>query len=513
MEQRVMQLTVEEKINESSFTSVYRAFDTVLQRRVLLKVLHKHHASDHDLLQRFMREAQACAALRSEHIVQVYELVDYEGSPAIVMEYVEGTSLKNLITEGKTQSLKITKKVALHTLRGLVAAHDKGIIHRDVKPGNILVSGDGTYKVSDFGLAYIAFTPTVTAQGMVLGTPAYMSPEQIRHEEIDQRTDLFSLGATLIEVLTGNRLFDGNSYAECAKKTLSFKVDALEQFTEQSSPEFVHFTKLLMNPKKTDRFATSRDALYALDKKDSNIIITPTQVPKQKKQRVAILGAMLLLACVVLFFLFRIFSGSQVRKSAEERAVTDTTHSLITFQTEPQKDRHDPLLDRSSLKQQTEGSSQTKIDPAAIVTIHADSGFVLLTSTPWAKVYIDNLFIGETPISKPVVLAAGKHTVMFMHPSFEPILQTVTVQPHEELHIAGNFIENAGYLKCIAMPWAEVYVDEQYKETTPLEKPIVLSPGLHRVRFKNASFADIVREVTIMTKDTTSLSITFQDRR
>ena len=142
-----------------------------------------------------------------------------------------------------------------------------------------------------------------------------------------------------------------------------------------------------------------------------------------------------------------------------------------------------------------------------------DSGAVLLTSTPWAKVYVDNIFIGETPISKPLTLSAGKHSVMFMHPSFEPILQTITVLPNKELHVAGNFIENAGFLNCIATPWAEVYVDEQYRDTTPLEKPIVLSPGNHHVRFKNASFVDVRREVTIHSKDTTSLCIFFEKQR
>ena len=97
-----------------------------------------------------------------------------------------------------------------------------------------------------------------------------------------------------------------------------------------------------------------------------------------------------------------------------------------------------------------------------------------------------------------------------MHPSFEPILQTITVLPNRELLVAGNFIENAGFLNCIATPWAEVYVDEQYKDTTPMEKPIVLSPGNHHVRFKNASFVDVLREVTIKSKDTISLCIFFE---
>jgi serine/threonine protein kinase len=498
-----MKLTVEEKINESSFTCVYRAFDTVLQRRVLLKVLHKHLASDPDIHQRFLREARACAALRSEHIVQVYELIEYEGAPAILMEYVEGASLKNLIAEGKTQSLKFTRKVALHTLRGLVAAHAKGIIHRDIKPGNILVTGDGTLKVSDFGLASVAFVPTVTTQGMVLGTPAYMSPEQIRHEEIDQRSDLFSLGATLIEVLTGDRLFDGNSYAECAKKILTFKADALDHYAEQSSPEFVQFLKLLMSPQKKDRFASSNDALHALDRNDSNILISQPQASSSMKQRAAIIGVFLFMLCAIVISFFLYYSQSHIHKPSQKMAASDTTQSFMAAQTEPLKNS-DIHPGKQPIRKQNLQVQKTAM---------ANSGFVLITSTPWAKVYIDTVLIGETPFSHPLTLSTGMHSVMFMHPAFEPILKTINVQPHKQLHVAGNFIENTGYLKCIASPWAEIYIDEQYKDTTPLEKPIMLSPGFHLVRFKNSSFTDIVRKVTIKTKDTCSLSVSFQEKQ
>ena len=498
-----MKLTVEEKISESSFTCVYRAFDTVLQRRVLLKVLHKHLASDQDLHQRFLREARACAALRSEHIVQVYELIEYEGAPAILMEYVEGASLKDLIAEGKTSSLKFTRNAAVQTLRGLMAAHAKGIIHRDIKPGNILVTGDGTFKVSDFGLASVAFVPTVTTQGMVLGTPAYMSPEQIRHEEIDQRSDLFSLGATLIEVLTGDRLFDGNSYAECANKILTFKTDTLDHYSEQSSPEFVQFLKFLMSPQKKDRFASSTDALFALKKNDSSIIISRPQSSPSIKRRAAIFLVFLFIACAVLVSFFMYFSQSHVHTPSQEIAAPDTAQTFMTAQTESLKYNALPAIESPSPNRKLQGKNTAK----------ENSGSVLITSEPWAKVYIDTVLVGETPFSKPLPLSTGNHTVTFMHPSFEPILKTITVQPRKQMHIAGNFMENRGYLKCIASPWAEIYIDEQYKETTPLEKPIVLSPGLHRVRFKNSSFTDIVREVTIKTKDTCALSVSFQEKQ
>jgi serine/threonine-protein kinase len=510
-----MPFTIEEKISESSFTSVYRAFDAVLQRRILLKVLHKHHATDNDLYQRFVREAQACAALRSEHIVQVYELIEYEGSPAIVLEFVDGTSLKNQIVEGTTCSLQYARKVALHTLRGLVVAHDRGIIHRDIKPGNILVVTDGTMKVTDFGLAYLASVPTITAQGMVLGTPAYMSPEQIRHEEIDQRTDLFSLGATLVEVLTGNRLFEGTSYAECAKKILSFKVDMLDHLVEKSSAEFVEFLKLLLAPKKQNRYATSREALYALDKDESSKFISASRTaPRRKRRTVLLSGAAVLLGALSIFlFTINPSSNSRISGSTQMAVLSDTTAARITANGEMQRKLSISSPVQPEPLQQPRVFKQPGISMTTTILLSMDSGAVLLTSTPWAKVYVDNVFIGETPISKPLTLSAGKHSVMFMHPSFEPILQTITVLPNKELHVAGNFIENAGFLNCIATPWAEVYVDEQYRDTTPLEKPIVLSPGNHHVRFKNASFVDVRREVTIHSKDTTSLCIFFEKQR
>ena len=509
-----MQFTIEEKIQESTFTSVYRAFDPVLQRRILLKVLHKHHAADPDLHQRFMREAQACAALRSEYIVQVYALTEYENCPAIVMEFVEGTSLKQFIAEGSTRTLAYVQKVALHTLRGLVAAHEQGIIHRDIKPGNILVATNGIFKIADFGLASLASVPSVTAQGMVLGTPAYMSPEQIRHEDIDQRTDLFSLGATLIEVLTGERVFEGNSYADCAKKILAFHVEMLDRFTEQSSVEFVRFLKLLMAPKKQNRFANAKDALHAFDKKDSNIFITLSpQFSSSKKRLIFILSSIAVVIIAVISILPNVISDSKKTIQSKSPLSIDSNYVSTTADSTGKTPKHtlaqtvnEPIPTSPELKPKTILSNVT--NQAAV-----DSGTVMLTSTPWAKVYVDTKFIGETPFGKPLILAAGKHSVLFVHPSFDPIMQTFTVMPFRERMISGNFFDNVGYLNCLASPWAEVYINDQYKDTTPLEKPIMLSPGKYQVRFKNASFQDILREVIVRSKDTTSVVITFKGRQ
>jgi len=505
MGQCIVQYTIEEKISESNFTSVYRAFDIALRRRILLKVLHKHHTDDNDLKQRFIREARACAALRSENIVQIYELTEIDGAPAIVMEYIDGRSLKTLIAEEQTRTFALAKNVALQVLRGLSVAHEQGIIHRDIKPGNILVANDGTIKITDFGLASVALAPTLTVQGTVLGTPAYMSPEQIRREHLDQRTDLFSLGVTLVEVLTGKRIFEGDSYADCVKKIISFKVDKLDELTEKSSFEFTQFLKPLMAPQKEKRFASSQEALSVLSKEASDIIISPVNIPTQRRGWAWAFGA-ITLAAITLVSLFY-FSRPSTQNTTTSAPATPAGETVQQPFSRIKLNTASPI--QSDRSKEPHPSFHKETAPSPGKEMPPDSGTIAITSLPWAKVFIDSQSIGETPLGKSLTLPAGKHTIVFTHPSFEPIVRAITIEPHKEITVVGNFLETAGYLICVATPWAEVYVDEQYKDTTPMGKPIVLSPGKHRVRFQNASFTDIVREITIAANDTATLCISF----
>lgn len=502
------QFEIEQKLNESATTVVYRAFDRVLHRTVLLKVLHKHLANDHELTERFTREARACAALRSEHIVQIYDLTEIDGAPAIVMEFVDGRSLKEAIAAGIDDPAALANTVGIHVLRALTVAHERGIIHRDIKPGNILLSDSGVVKVTDFGLAYVALSPTVTMEGMVLGTPAYMAPEQIRGDEVDQRTDLFALGVTLVETLTGERIFEGSTYSECMKKVLAFKVQELDRFDGRATPEFSAILKRLLHPSKTDRYSSSREALAAIGGHppvSGNGSKDPS-TPQNTKKKSVPYGIAAVAACIIL-----IFGWMKLSPSGEE----------------PKRSEQIPSVDTTMIGQQ-ELSEQSSVNSAAVPPLQAstrdpetplsipaapaavDSGKLLFTSTPWAKVYVDNKLIGETPIAKPVLLAAGDHSVMFANPSFDPIVMTVTVDPGKERTVDGNFIVNAGYLMCAASPWAEVYVDEQYKDTTPLTKPLLLSAGKHTVRLKNSMFADVIKEITIVPKDTVFISHIFQ---
>jgi serine/threonine protein kinase len=229
---------------------VYRARDTRLGRDVALKSLPETFAADPQRLARFQREAQVLASLNHPHIAQIYGLEDSTGTPALVMELVEGETLADRLRRlvagdlqgsGRSSGLHIDEalNIAGQIADALEAAHDKGIVHRDLKPGNVMVTPAGTVKVLDFGLAAVAHgsdadagathSPTLsmaaTLAGVILGTAAYMSPEQAAGKPVDKRADIWSFGVVLWEMLTGTRLFDGETVSHTLADVLRAPID------------------------------------------------------------------------------------------------------------------------------------------------------------------------------------------------------------------------------------------------------------------------------------------------
>jgi serine/threonine protein kinase len=190
---------------------VHRARDTVLGRVVALKVLSADLGADDELHQRFRREAEAIGRLSHPNIVAVYDLGESDGHLYMAMELLEGDDLRRLIEHRGDIPLADRVRVLLDIAAGLGFAHSRGVVHRDVKPANILVTSDGRVKLLDFGLARVAFRETITKRGIVLGTPDYMSPEQAMGKDIDHRTDIFSAGAVFYEFLTAQKPFPGKT--------------------------------------------------------------------------------------------------------------------------------------------------------------------------------------------------------------------------------------------------------------------------------------------------------------
>ena len=199
---------------------VYKAEDTKLRRTVALKFLPAAIARDPQAKKRFLREAQAAAILDHPNICPVYEVDEADGEMFLTMAFIEGRSLKERIAEGPLPLLEALA-IAAQAAEGLRAAHEKGVVHRDVKPANIMLNREGQVRITDFGLASLEGGADLTRPQTVLGTPAYMSPEQVRGERTDGRTDIWSFGCTLYEMATGRRPFVGEGGRTVANEILN----------------------------------------------------------------------------------------------------------------------------------------------------------------------------------------------------------------------------------------------------------------------------------------------------
>ncbi|UGS33685.1 protein kinase domain-containing protein [Capillimicrobium parvum] len=206
------------QIGSGGMSTVFRAFDTVLERPVAIKLMHREMSSDSDQLERFRREARAVAQLNHPHIVQVIDAGEDDNTPYIVLEYIEGQTLKDCIRRKGRLPIPEAIAYAIEIARALEAAHARAIVHRDVKPQNVLIDSEGSAKVTDFGIARTLTEEGLTADGRVLGTTDYVSPEQALGHPVTGQSDIYSLGIVLYEMLTGEVPFRGENQVAVAMK-------------------------------------------------------------------------------------------------------------------------------------------------------------------------------------------------------------------------------------------------------------------------------------------------------
>jgi tRNA A-37 threonylcarbamoyl transferase component Bud32 len=210
---------LEEVVGHGGMSTVYKAHDSLLERNVALKVLHQQYNEDEDFVERFKREARSVAQLQHPNIVTVIDRGEEDGRQYIVFEFIDGENLKELVVRKGRLDLHDALEIALETARGLAFAHDHGLVHRDVKPQNVLLNGDGRAKVTDFGIARsLDVDHGVTQTGTILGTSNYIAPEQASGQPVDAHTDVYSLGIVLYEMLTGEVPFPGESFVAIAMK-------------------------------------------------------------------------------------------------------------------------------------------------------------------------------------------------------------------------------------------------------------------------------------------------------
>ena len=321
---------------------VYRARDTRLGRDVAIKVLPSSFSADADRLHRFEQEACAAGALNHPNILIVHDIGTHDGSPYVVSELLEGETLRERMG-GTAQPQRKAIDYALQIAHGLAAAHEKGIVHRDLKPDNIFITKDGRVKILDFGIAKLTQVEGAEAQtdiptrrvdtgpGVVMGTVGYMSPEQVRGQKVDHRSDIFSFGAILYEILSGRRAFHRESAADTISAILKEHPPDLSETNQRVSPALERLVNHCLEKNPQERFHSASDLAFALEAISSaspvsnQTMTAMTALPARaqiRKQLPSIIAAFLALALIAaLPFVFLYFRNAPAPRPNVVRAM------------------------------------------------------------------------------------------------------------------------------------------------------------------------------------------------
>ena len=359
---------VVKEIGKGSMGVVYQAHDPNLDLMVALKVLRQDRLVSEAFVKRFLKEAKALGRLDRANIVRVYNVDEDSGAIYIAMEYIEGESL-NEVMKRKRFSPEEIIKTGVTVAETLDYAHQRGIVHRDIKPSNILIRSDGWLKITDFGIAHIedSFASEQTQDGEILGTPAYMSPEQVMSKPVDGRSDLFSLGIILYELCTGIRPFGGENFASIFKAITQDEPAQITSLNPSIPQDLARVIMKCLEKNPAERFesgkALSETLKGCLDKKVSEVEVS-AQVKAKK------IGFILSLVILLMIMMGGV-------------AFYVATHKTKSTQMEEVR-----------------------------------SSYLTIESTPLgAQVFIDNMFKGKTPLR--IGLPIGKHEVRLTLPDYQ----------------------------------------------------------------------------------------------
>ncbi|RJP78057.1 MAG: serine/threonine protein kinase [Candidatus Zixiibacteriota bacterium] len=483
---------VEEVLSRSSTTTVYRAFQHSLKRPVLIKELRPDLLREADILNRFRREAEVCARIKHENIVDIYDCSIQPDRVFLVMEYVAGCSLADLIQRHPQPPLPLILAVMHQILRGLAYAHAQQVIHRDIKPGNILVSREGWVKITDFGLAICEGFDAVTQAGAVVGTPAYLSPESISGGAVTARSDLFSLGVTFYQVITGEKIFSAEHFSDSLRKVLSDHPPELSRYRPDLPPELGRIVLRMLEKSPAKRWASADEILAALESQgqgmplgESKALIrglmddpnavhtvadrTPSTPPVRPPRAAPLVRIAAALAVVLLVVAgYYLLSGP-----GQPPAV--------------------PVVDSTALGAvQIPDTTATAAAMEVEDTLKAAPGEIAMKPVPPP----------ETKDSEPARSqgsppAALRDTIPAPQPRVEESRPRTDLAATAIVDSAQMASTAPGTIRVQCDPWAEVYLNDVLVDRTPFA-PLQVNPGRHKLGFNHPTFPPVVREIEVL---------------
>lgn len=470
-----------EELMHGSLTSIYKAHQPSLNRTVLIKKLHQKLVSEQDIRERFIREAQVCAKISHPNIVEVYDFKSSPEATYLVLEFVKGKNFTELMVNAPFQ-LSVALSIGTQILKGVRFAHEHGIVHRDIKPDNILISENGMVKISDFGLAFIEGSHSLTRQGMVLGTPAYMSPEQASGKKIDYRSDIFSIGITIFEMLTGVNVFKSDSLTECLRKIISEPIPKLSDYRNDISVKLDKIISRMMEKNPAKRFESCEEADTALMQyaEESHIILSKEAIERFIKNNTPETTAKTSIK----------IDSTRAKARQRNRIRTALAISLVAIGSvaslmlflskyggNPELPQEMITKDTTIIAQNVKRDSTPLENPENFKNIEKASEE---NYKPAPKEPVDKKQDTESSITdketekKP---GTGSKPVNNKEKSIE------TTSKQKETPAALIIDKTPGYLTVNSNPYVYIYLDDVSLGTTPLLDPLELPNGKHKIQY------------------------------
>jgi serine/threonine-protein kinase len=421
MIERIGNCRITEEIASGGMAVIYRAIQETLNRPVAIKALKTSVMQEGTFAERFEREARTLAQLQHENIVHVYDFQKLHGAFFIVMELVEGIDLYDLLERTPILPVDVAAIIAMQAARALDYVHWRGILHRDIKPANVMLTTSGVVKLMDFGIAADpSFPGDLTETGTGLGTPSYMSPEQILGDRLDFRSDLFSLGVVLYQMVAGRKPF-----SEDEKKSVMHKIrleapPPVRDLNPDVPRELERIIARCLQKRKQDRWRSTQDLVLSLERFIARrvemnyharlVLYLREQQVISEREAEAVLSPAREGGTAHHARPGRRVPAEVRRTAALQCALTSVLFLLLAF-------LHVSRLGAPA--------------PAVLVGNEADAptGMLRVLADPWAEVYIDGQLAEVTPFAKPLRLAEGEHLVELKNPYYAPESRVVRIVP------------------------------------------------------------------------------------
>jgi len=502
------------EIHQGALTTLYKAFHPELERIVFIKKLNPDRCQDEELLERFQQEGLVAAKINHPNVISIFDYGVFQNTPFLVMEFIEGISLAEILQKYGSLPVDIAIFIMSKMCAGIHALHQKNFIHRDIKPANILISNEGEVKIGDFGFAENA----LDAERLILGTPAYMSPEVVLAQKIDERSDIFSMGIVLYEMLSGSNPFMASKTSLILKKIVNFNppmidkirgsmiLEMCQKMLEKEPQQRISSLKPVMQQLAPYVQPLDENSLQNfLANPDQHIDIrfepvidapgTPAQVKKNRRSFAYI--AATALAFIIIFLIYFNVSRWEIpdvplnNLAVFQKAREDTIPQVPSGQGQPVKEN----------AVQPVAAKKTDIFPT-LATAPEQLSPITIVADPRSWIIIDDDTLGISPVRYEISAMPVTLRLKIKNPGFPLITKSLTITDVKQCQISISLWKEVSYLNLTVNPWGEIWIDGDSVDVTPLSHPILLAPGRHNIEIRHPTLEDVQEKFVLFAGDT-----------